>query len=71
MSMREGPTSSRCKVNQPQASWIRETTTTGSQRVQGNILDDDKVLKTLEDLKTEAGIITAKVCGDEGVWSEG
>jgi dynein heavy chain 1 len=37
---------------------------------QGNILDDDKVLKTLEDLKREAGIITAKVAETDGVWAE-
>lgn len=37
---------------------------------QGNILDDDKVLKTLEDLKTEAAIIEAKAKETEGIWSE-
>ncbi|KAF2672450.1 cytoplasmic dynein-like protein 1 heavy chain 1 [Microthyrium microscopicum] len=37
---------------------------------QGNILDDDKVLKTLEDLKKEAGVITEKAKETEGVWSE-
>jgi dynein heavy chain 1 len=37
---------------------------------QGNILDDDKVLKTLEDLKKEAADITAKAAQTEGVWSE-
>src|SRR6202012_5746929 len=37
---------------------------------QGNILDDDKVLKTLEDLKREAAVITAKAAETEGVWSE-
>jgi dynein cytoplasmic 1 heavy chain len=37
---------------------------------QGNILDDDKVLKTLEDLKREAAIITAKVAETDGVWAE-
>lgn len=37
---------------------------------QGNILDDDNVLKTLETLKREAAEITAKAAETEGVWSE-
>jgi len=37
---------------------------------QGNILDDDKVLKTLEDLKSEAAVIAEKAAETEGVWSE-
>ncbi|KAF2396617.1 cytoplasmic dynein-like protein 1 heavy chain 1 [Trichodelitschia bisporula] len=36
----------------------------------GNILDDDNVLQTLEKLKTEAAIITAKAAETEGVWAE-
>lgn len=36
----------------------------------GNILDDDRVIETLETLKTEAGEITAKMTNTEGVMAE-
>ncbi|KAK5013911.1 dynein heavy chain, partial [Cryomyces antarcticus] len=37
---------------------------------QGNILDDENVIETLETLKKEAGIITAKVAETDGVMIE-
>jgi dynein heavy chain 1 len=37
---------------------------------QGNILDDNNVLKTLEKLKTDAADITAKAAQTEGIWTE-
>jgi dynein heavy chain 1 len=37
---------------------------------QGNILDNDTVLKTLEDLKIEADTIKKKVDETDGVWAE-